>query len=110
MEEYKVSRELSPTSDAVTSGQSPRKWEARLYDERNAPDQRWICDVGGQYNVADEVDAEDASLIAAAPELLEALEDIVEEKADYMRRNNLGDPEKEHTIKRARAAISKAKA
>ena len=41
-------------------------------------------------------------------ELLSALEEMVEEKCDYMRINHLGDPEQQHSIKRARAAISKA--
>jgi len=38
--------------------------------------------------------------------LREALEMMVEEKADYMRLNHLGDPETQHTIKVARAALS----
>lgn len=45
-----------------------------------------------------------ARLIAAAPDLLAALVVLVEEKADYMRRN----PEREHAIKMARAAIAMA--
>jgi hypothetical protein len=36
----------------------------------------------------------------------EALEAMVEEKCDYMRINNLGDPETQHTVKAARAALS----
>jgi hypothetical protein len=31
---------------------------------------------------------------------------MVEEKCDYMRINKLGDPEKQHTIKVARAALN----
>jgi hypothetical protein len=49
-----------------------------------------------------------ARLIAAAPDLLEALIEMAREKADYMTRNNLGDPAKEHTNKMAAAAIAKA--
>ena len=49
-----------------------------------------------------------ARIVAAAPDLLEALAVLVEEKADYMRRNNLGDPEREDATKLARAAIAKA--
>lgn len=50
-----------------------------------------------------------ARLISASPDLYEALAEMVEEKADYMVRNNLGDPEREHTIKLARAALAKAR-
>jgi len=49
-----------------------------------------------------------ARLIAAAPDLLAALVVLVEEKVDYMRLNNLGDPEREYATKQARAAIAKA--
>jgi hypothetical protein len=41
-------------------------------------------------------------------DLLETLIEMEREKAEYMTRNNLGDPAKEHTNKKARAAISKA--
>jgi hypothetical protein len=34
-----------------------------------------------------------------------ALLQMVEEKCDYMRINNLGDPETQHTVKAARAAL-----
>jgi hypothetical protein len=49
-----------------------------------------------------------ARLIAAAPDLYEALKVMEAEKSDYMRINNLGDPAKEHTNKMARAALAKA--
>lgn len=52
----------------------------------------------------------DARLIAAAPDLLEALRVLLQEKCDYMRLNSLGDPEIESATKRARAAITKATA
>jgi len=35
-----------------------------------------------------------------------ALNDLIEEKVDYMRLNNLGDPEAQHTIKNGRAALA----
>jgi hypothetical protein len=35
-----------------------------------------------------------------------ALRQMVEEKCDYMRINNLGDPETQHTVKAARAALA----
>ena len=41
-------------------------------------------------------------------ELLEALKAMVAEKRDYMLLNNLGNPEEQHTIKQAAAAIAKA--
>jgi hypothetical protein len=40
------------------------------------------------------------------PEVFFALRQIVEEKCDYMRINHLGDPETQHTVKAARAALS----
>lgn len=38
--------------------------------------------------------------------LVQALEAFIAENADYMRRNNLGDPEKQHTTKQARQALA----
>lgn len=38
-------------------------------------------------------------------QLRAALIQMVEEKCDYMRINNLGDPETQHTVKAARAAL-----
>jgi hypothetical protein len=55
----------------------------------------------------DECDA-NACLIAAAPALFEALKAMVDAEVDYMMINNLGDPEQQHNVKRARAAIAKA--
>ncbi len=53
------------------------------------------------------------SLIAAVEALRErvaeqagALDQLIEEKADYMRLNNLGNPETQHTIKVGRAALA----
>lgn len=51
---------------------------------------------------------EDARLIAAAPELLEVLQSFVQQEVEYMTINNLGDPEKQHNVKWARAVIAKA--
>ena len=48
-----------------------------------------------------------SSMRGEIEELRGALEAMVEEKADYMRLNKLGDPEAQHTVKRARAAISR---
>lgn len=44
------------------------------------------------------------ALLAEAVEIINAL---VDEDCDYMRINNLGDPEKQHNIKRARATLAK---
>lgn len=49
-----------------------------------------------------------ARLIAAAPELLEVLKAYVAWEVEYMTINNLGDPEKQHNVKWARAVIAKA--
>ncbi|MEI0850018.1 hypothetical protein [Pseudomonas aeruginosa] len=63
-------------------------------------------------NIAEDVamSIANARLMAAAPELLEALIAMEREKSDYMTRNNLGDPALERTNKLARAAIAKATA
>lgn len=50
---------------------------------------------------------EAAKLIGQRDELLEALKLMEAEKSDYMIRNNLGDPSKEHTNKMARAILAK---
>lgn len=50
-----------------------------------------------------------ARLIAAAPDLYEALRLLRDETADYMRINNLGRPEDKHNIRLADAALAKAR-
>ena len=50
-----------------------------------------------------------SSLEAENARLREALEYLVEEKVDYMNINKLGDPEKQHSVKLARAALSTIK-
>ena len=50
-----------------------------------------------------------AHLIAAAPELLEALEMGYRETMDYIRLNHLPGAEDNHWLQLARAAIAKAK-
>jgi hypothetical protein len=47
------------------------------------------------------------ALIAERDRLRAALEAMVAEKVDYMIRNALGDPEAQHTIKQARAALER---
>jgi hypothetical protein len=53
--------------------------------------------------------AELRRLHAINMQLLEALDAMESEKADYMRLNRLGDPAEEYTNKKARAAINAAK-
>jgi hypothetical protein len=45
-------------------------------------------------------------LEAEVARLREALQEIVDEKCDYMLINWLGDPETQHSIKRAREALN----
>lgn len=47
-------------------------------------------------------------LIAAAPDLFEALKTLYEETADYIERNNLGDVHHNLSMQLARAALNKA--
>ena len=54
------------------------------------------------------VEAERDRLVKVNEGLVGALDQLIEEKADYMRLNNLGDPEKQHTIKVGRAELAKA--
>lgn len=49
----------------------------------------------------------DARLIAAAPELLDLVNAFVQQEVEYMTINNLGDPEKQHNVKWARAVLAK---
>ena len=65
---------------------------------------------GGSDELSKDEAVANARLIAAAPELLEALIAMEREKSEYMIRNNLGDPALERTNKLARAAIAKATA
>ena len=50
-----------------------------------------------------------AKLIAVSPDLYEALNLLYTSTADYITRNNLGDPHHNHSMKLARAALAKAK-
>ena len=69
----------------------------------------------GEYIARVVVSPPNAKLVCAAPELAAevlrlraALSALVDEYCDYARINNLGDPERQHNIKRARAALATA--
>jgi len=71
----------------------------------------------GEYIARVVLSRHNAKLVCAAPDLAaevlrlrEALTALVDEYCDYARINSLGDPEKQHNIKRARAALSGARA
>ena len=97
---------------------TPGPWKAKADDlvpERGAVyvegplgwDEQSICET---HRFADDVETNEANarLCAAAPDLLEALKAFVIETVDYMTINKLGDPEQQHNVKLARAALSKA--
>lgn len=42
----------------------------------------------------------------ATDELADTLQDMVNSEVEYMTRNHLGDPEKQHNVIRARAALA----
>ena len=69
-----------------------------------------VAAVDGDYNDPDEwpIMEANARLIAAAPDLLAVVKAMVVEYCDYTIINNLGNPETQHNIKLARAAIAKA--
>jgi tRNA U34 5-carboxymethylaminomethyl modifying enzyme MnmG/GidA len=83
-------------------------------------DDNWLTAVGALTERAEAAEAELEIAVdwqtklreraeAAEAELAkmrEALQMLVDEKADYMRINLLGDPEQQHTIKVARAALA----
>ena len=96
---------------------TPGPWEVRT-DPKNA---YWfagstisnghfrICDVQMIGPTQGEVGAANASLIAAAPELLEALKGLHDDVMDYIKLNGLGG-EDNHWLVIARAVIAKATA
>jgi hypothetical protein len=60
----------------------------------------------GRTRYADELTLQELVRLRVENERLrEALKLMVDEKCDYMKINNLGDPEQQHTIKIARAAL-----
>ena len=94
---------------------TPGPWE---YQEKSdaythivrAAGNRFICSMG--QSMKPEYEA-NARLIAAAPEMAEALKALADECAEYVRINNLhsndGSPATTHSMRRARAALAKAR-
>jgi len=72
-----------------------------IYDD---PDEEIDCDKLATVAFA-AIQPHIARFAAENTRLREALEMVVAEKVDYMTINNLGDPEKQHTIMLARAAL-----
>lgn len=71
-------------------------------DPRDAEVKRFTSDVSG-----DELDKRRAeqSNVEEVKRLREALQNMVDAEVEYMKINNLGDPEKQHNIITARAAL-----
>jgi hypothetical protein len=70
----------------------------------------WETDSGYNGYGLLKTDAEKLADAANRIEFLElALRQLLDEKCDYMIINHLGDPEKEHTVKLARAALGEKK-
>lgn len=66
------------------------------------------CSRTESHGITEDEAKANASLIAAAPDLLSALTMLYEETADYIRINHLGDVHHNTSMQAARAAISKA--
>jgi hypothetical protein len=87
----------------VSAGTSQSRWIVGDREGGSIAD----CEPPGPWMSDGEADA-NAQLIAAAPDLVEALKACVIETVDYMTINELGDPEQQHNVKQARAALAKA--
>lgn len=72
-----------------------------------------VCEVWGVNDdkIETEISLANARLIAAAPELLEALHDLLTRYVELVNCGDCGhwDPEQEDDVKAARAAIAKAR-
>lgn len=82
---------------------TPGPWWINGQKSVRGPDFEYIANANWKNGKAN------AQMIAAAPDLYQALEEMVNEQVDYMTRNALGDPEKQFSIKLARAALAKAR-
>ena len=80
-------------------GPNPRPWSERSDEHK----QQWVDAVRATQASPQPPQCADARVA----ELEAVLDAMVEEQSGYMRINNLGDPEKQHNIKRARAALAK---
>ena len=75
------------------------------YENCDTPERIYPCPI--DYDSAAKLKAERDAALARVSALEAALKMMVAEKVDYMDINNLGDPETQHTIKYARAALTK---
>lgn len=115
VEESDTPREIAEAVAALAAQPSAPSAPAAPAQE---PDMRKVCEALGfdptnHHNAAKCPYCRPAAPLPQAPaavnaQLLAALKVLVEEKADYMRRNHLGDPEREDATKLARAAIAAA--
>ena len=81
----------------------PWDWRGQMLWEKLADDVRG--DVVGEAHIANDYDR---CLIAAAPDLLEALEDMLAQ-ADFAAEVRGGEGHMKYAMRKARAAIAKAK-
>ena len=86
------------------SNHTPGPW--KIFDDHPDPDLLCLHVCHGDEQIADVSELKNAHLIAAAPELLEALECYVEKVADL---NRYGVMIETSLRKKAEAAIAKAK-
>jgi len=93
----------------MTTQHTPGPWELRQEVERNGG--RWFLDheQGGEsysHVIFADVSAQDAALMASAPELLAALQDCVEDLQNWA--GDHGCDATEAALEKARAAIARA--
>lgn len=88
---------------------TPGPWVAQHYSRSIDPDDWCVGVEGGAIDAVASCSERDAALIAAAPELLAALEAAREFIIDGMAMGFVGMPEDETVLEVIEAAISKAK-
>lgn len=95
----------------MTNKFTPGPWKVSLTDDTVVMDKdaNAVAVAVGDYDTHYEVTEANARLIAAAPDLYEALQMLHDETADYIRLNHLGDPHHNQSMQLARAALKLAK-